>query len=105
MTDKNKEDHQPVLNPVDDKGSAKVKKAKAKQGEPELLSEGGREIVKPPYLLFALILFGLLGMFWKMVVRKDEPAAISYEQRLEDAKNEQEQRLKEFQKSRGRNIR
>ncbi len=49
-----------------------------KPHEPVLLSEDHREEkVKPPYLLIVLVLFGVLGAFWKMVVHKDEQVSIA----------------------------
>ncbi len=46
---------------------------KNKKHEPILLSEDNKEQkAKPPYLLMVLVLFGVLGAFWKMAIYKDE---------------------------------
>ncbi len=44
-----------------------------KEHEPPLLSEDHKEPkAKPPYLLVILVLFGVLGAFWKMAMHKNE---------------------------------
>ena len=68
MIDENKP-HEPVLLPKEEGASARLP-----SDEPFLFSEDHREDrTKPPYLLIALMLFGVLGAFWKMAVRKDIP--------------------------------
>ncbi len=46
--------------------------AKNKENEPILLPRNDRfEKSGPPYILIALMLFGILGAFWKMIIQKD----------------------------------
>ena len=68
MSDKNKK-HEPVLLPK------KKEETKLRfQDEPFLLSKDhAQSAAKPPYLLIILVLFGVLGAFWKMAVQKDNP--------------------------------
>ena len=83
MTDNNEKQHKPALKPQE-------------QHEPELLAEGqNQEKVKTPYLLFALILFGLATMFWKMAVKKDSTPNNSTQQ-IDSTQRIQDQNLRDL---------
>ena len=61
--------HEPVLLPKEE-----GRNAKSKSHEPILFSEDyGEKKINTPYILIALVLFGVLGAFWKMAVQKDAP--------------------------------